>query len=44
VVLVVVAAALVSIAAMGVFMAAVEDQRQPLVGLLLGSSGDDGSL
>ncbi len=37
------AAAVVSTAAAGVSTAVGEDQCQPLVGLLLGSGGDDGS-
>ncbi len=43
VMLVAVAAAVVSTAAAVASMAAVEDQGQPLVGLLLGSGGGDGS-
>ncbi len=39
-----VAAAVVSTAAAVVSTAAAEDQCQPLVGSLLGSGGDDGSL
>jgi hypothetical protein len=39
-----VAAAVVLMAAAVVSMAAVDDQCQPLVGSLLGSGGDDGSL
>jgi hypothetical protein len=44
VVLAAVAVAVVSMAAAVVLMAAAEDQCQPLVGLLLGLGGDDGSL
>ncbi len=44
VVLAAVAAAAVLTAAAVVLTAVAEDQRQPLVGLLLGSGGDDGSL
>jgi hypothetical protein len=44
VVLAAVSAAVVSTAAAGVLTAAVEDQCQPLVGLLLEPGGDDGSL
>ena len=43
VVLAVVAAEVVSTAAAVVSKVAAEDQCQPLVGLLLGSDGDDGS-
>jgi hypothetical protein len=43
VVLAALAAAVVSTAAAVMSMAAVEDQCQPLVGLLLGLGGDDGS-
>ena len=43
VVLVAVVAAVVSTAAAVVSTAVVVDQCQPLVGLLLGSGGDDGS-
>ncbi len=44
VVLAAVAAAAVLTAAGVVSMAAAEDQGQPLVGLLVGSGGEDGSL
>ncbi len=44
VMLAMVAGAVVSMAAAVVLTAVAEDQGQPLVGLLVGSGGDDGSL